>query len=701
MRARTAKWRQLVRTIGLGLSLVCDARPILAQSSPATGTSGGESITRPHSPTQSDRAAPSDIEASALNSVGLAGSQSEGSNPPSDHDDGVTWRPLVIPKTREEVATYDRLYGFDAGLMAQSKGRRAFEASLPPQRDSLRVGLGGGYVQGADGAAELTGVGAVNGVDIDLNTFLTIGPRGLEIYSGRLFLIDPKTERGLELGDVFTELRGLNRGVRYSWRGRGGRRPAVSLYVPRYQTSGLSTAVAYRDEAVLFGRFLAGGELASDGSYFVKGQVVAGRMNVEGSFRSAVIGIPRIQDSGFFASYDIWRGLALQAGRRLSTTPTEWSDWRSVGIRVPVANRFNLTLEHSDTTTNQSQHPASGAMLDLPLGPVRFMQRYQWGKFEYVRPTGSLLHDQRQLQSVGSYSPTRWASLGLQVANQWQPDGSIRQWEELRTSIQVSPRTELQAFTAFPDFLDPTQFRLHLAQQLPRRFALVAEYGRLSAFQSVPTFDGERSRLKVLVRKTWDVATPAAGADVRGRVVDQLGWPVAGTIVRLGPYHVMSDDRGQYAFEHLPSGELELSLDPDTIPANYVSDGNTSRLSVTRTSRHVVDLVVVPLNAIRGRVYSDLNQNGKYDVGEQVSSVVIRLGDRATTTDSDGTYGFYNLEPGEYEVRIDLTRLSPEYEPASRTEIAVTLSPERAATGTDFQLARKQRKVIMQNWPGQ
>ena len=65
-----------------------------------------------------------------------------------------------------------------------------------------------------------------------------------------------------------------------------------------------------------------------------------------------------------------------------------------------------------------------------------------------------------------------------------------------------------------------------MRQELPRRLALQADYGRISAFQSIAR-DLDRPRFKVMLFKTVDIATPARGADVTGRVLDDAGraWP--------------------------------------------------------------------------------------------------------------------------------------------------------------------------------
>jgi hypothetical protein len=117
---------------------------------------------------------------------------------------------------------------------------------------------------------------------------------------------------------------------------------------------------------------------------------------------------------------------------------------------------------------------------------------------------------------------------------------------------------------------------------------------------------------------------------------------------------------------------------------------------VTGGSRHQVDLVIVPLNAIHGYVYCDVNRNGALDAGEEVPFVAVRLGDRVTATDQDGAFTFGNVEPGEYLVNLVVEHLPAQYELESAAEVAVTLGADRPVVGVEFRVAKKEKKIILQ-----
>ena len=193
----------------------------------------------------------------------------------------------------------------------------------------------------------------------------------------------------------------------------------------------------------------------------------------------------------------------------------------------------------------------------------------------------------------------------------------------------------------------------------------------------------------VTIRKTWQVASPARGGEIRGRAIDQAGYRVPGALVRLGPYSAITDAAGDYTFTRVPDGQFELTLDKDKLPAAYASDEKPRSLIVTRTSRERVDLQVIPLNAIRGRVCLDRDRNGYCDEDEGVPNVVVMVNGSVTATSGTGSYAFYNQPPGRYRIRLDVTRLPKGLAPASPAEIDIELTPDYPLLGIDFKVEQE------------
>ena len=67
-----------------------------------------------------------------------------------------------------------------------------------------------------------------------------------------------------------------------------------------------------------------------------------------------------------------------------------------------------------------------------------------------------------------------------------------------------------------------------------------------------------------------------------------------------------------------------------------------------------------------------------------------------TATDSSGAYGFYNLQPGLYEVRLELGRPGETYAAASSQTISVELRPGAPLLRVDFRVAPKEKPTFLQ-----
>lgn len=597
------------------------------------------------------------------------------------------WRPFTIAKPPSDAP--------DEAELDPRRNDPRWQPRRPPTSDFFKSTIGLGHVLQNDWGLELSGSGRVGGFETNLSSFLTIGPAGIEAPAARLSLLAPGGRWGAEAGDLVTQTRGLARGFRVSGKAGKAHRPMFSVYLPSARLRDTATLVGIGDQVRLFSRIVAGGEATSDGSYFLRAAYLQTRFDLQGSYRQ-VRRDDAGKDAALMASYVLGHGVMVRAGVRTFETSSDRGKSRLAALRIPLGKVLDVTLETTRTAGSRSHDVSNAIVLQVLQGPVRLSQRYQWGDSEYLHVGGPFGIEQRQLQTSASFSPTRWATFSPQTVTQWLPDGRARVWQELQSALTLSRTTRLQASTTFPDVLDPARFRARLAQDLPRQFTLLVEYGRVSPFQPVMRTDAGDARLSMMVRKSWRTATPARGGEISGRVVDERGNPVAGAGLRLGPYLVFTDDSGHYAFSRVPPGEFDLALATELLPAGYASEGVTHRVFVNGTGRQEVNFTATPLNAIRGRVYQDVNKNGRFDAGEGRAGIALRTGEHVTATDADGAYGFFNLEPGRYTVQLDTDRLGDGYAAASEPAITVQLDAGRPAVGVDFTLTSKQRPVVLQ-----
>ena len=564
----------------------------------------------------------------------------------------------------------------------------------PPKRtDQLRTMIGLGYVQGADWGSEILAAGGVAGTQVQLNALITRGRDGLLFDQGSVSVFDPTAGWRVEAGDVYSQLRGATRGGRVSWRAAGNRRPAIAVYGPRRGTARRATVLSYRDHIEVRGHTLLDAEVATDKSYLLRSRLALSHLQVEAFYRSQPSPISS-RDASLSGGFTLWRGVTVTGGAFESVQPGDRSEWRTVALRLPVARFFNLTLERAFAGMRDTSQTTSAVMANVSAGHLRLFHRVQRGEYDFVRGglAGSL--ERQQTQSMSSYSPGPRLNLTLQLATQRAETGQVQHWEELQATVKVTPTTMVRTVMAVPDIRRAERFQAHVRQELPHRLTLQADYGRLSAFQSIP-HELDRSRLKVMLFKTVDIATPARGAEVSGRVVDEAGRGVAGARVKLGAYTADTDRGGVYRLKHVPRGEYALSLDESMLPADFAWDGRGRRVVVTAARPLRADLGVTPLNAIHGRVFVDRNQNGRFDSGEGVAGAVIRVADRLTGTDPEGAYSFYNLWPATYV--ITLQGVPADFQIGS-DERTVTLLDDAPVTGADFTIRPRAKSIV---WEGQ
>ncbi len=553
---------------------------------------------------------------------------------------------------------------------------------LPPAFDRLQTTVGLGYVQGADWGAQFIAGGGYRGWQVSLDSLLTHGREGTRLDRGTLTVADPETGWRFDAGDVFSTLSGASRGARASWRARGDRRQSIAWFGSRPGRTSRSSVVAFRDQIRVASQTVLDAEIASDRSAVAATEWTFPHLAFAASWRDQRHPVRAI-DHSVFAEVPVARGFAVGGSWLRTEIDGERGVWRTIFVRIPVSPWLRLTVERTFSESAGVTQALSAASANFGAGRLQAFHRHQWGETTIDLAGSPEPIERQQIQSMAAYNAGARIQLTLQMATGWTRHGAPQHWEELQTSMRLTRSSTLQVVTAVPALADPERLRARFVQQLPRAFTVEAEFGRLSAYQSLPN-ELDRSRGRVMVSRTFAVATPARGGRIDGRVLDHAGRPVAGARVLLGPYAVSSDSDGAFTFLHLPRGEYELSLDTAHLPAAFAWDGRGQTLTVTPTSRATARMLVAPLNAVHGRVYVARNSNDRFDAGEGVGGIVVRLSDRAVATSDDGGYSFFNVWPGEHVVALDTSRLPSNLLPAAGVERRITLGDDGPATGVEF-----------------
>jgi hypothetical protein len=146
----------------------------------------------------------------------------------------------------------------------------------------------------------------------------------------------------------------------------------------------------------------------------------------------------------------------------------------------------------------------------------------------------------------------------------------------------------------------------------------------------------------------------------------------------------ISDTTGRYAFADVPEGMHEVALNMEELPADYSpGPANVAHVSVAPRAIARTDFDVVRLANLAGKIAAPK------DV--QIENVVVRLvGTKSYTTPyEDGTFSFYNVTEGHYEVEIDVATLPEGYILASPPRVSVAASSTGATAPFGFELKIK------------
>ena len=596
-------------------------------------------------------------------------------------------RQFLIPKSADELAAMRRTEatGFSATM-------KPLANVLPRQRDMLPIRVGGGHLFGVDWAADLNGSGRVHGLMTTASLFATAGPQGLLLRSGRVVVQDSRERWQAEAGDMYSDLSGLVRGSRLGV-GRGRWTPSVSIYNLHPTTRTSDVVSAYRDKLRVSQALTLSTEIASNGWMFGSTTIRAGGADVTVFARRRGDGR---HDEGASASYTL-QGVTVSGSTLQTLGPEGRSQWQLASVRVPGWRRSAATLERVWSTTSGNDHTRNALGLQVPFGPLRLMNRFQWGTTSYLNASAPVTFDRRLFQSAASLRLGRYGNVALQQSTNWLPTGDPVLWDELTTSFALGRRTRLQTSSSFPDVSNAQRLRLLLTQQLGSKWSVDLQYGRLSPFQSTFSFDADQRRALLMVRRLFTVSTPAYGTLILGRVVDQAGRGVAGAVVLCGQYRVTTDEAGYYRIPKVAAGTYTVSLLRDRLPASYTWADAPHDVGVPHGGRTQVDFRVIPLSTVSGHVYLDVNRNGRFDASEGVAGIAVRVNGFAVQTEADGSWAVYNQAPGPAAIVLDQSTLGRDREAAGPTRIDRDVPTDRPLADIDFVVKVKPREMQMQD----
>jgi hypothetical protein len=593
------------------------------------------------------------------------------------------WRMVSVPKPPGVLAA-------DAGILG---GDKPLPDILPPEHDTLRVGVSVGHIVGADSAAEMDVAGEFAGREVRAYGVGTEGPAGVQLQNGYAG-IDRPDGWGAEGGNLPSDIWGLANGVRYINQPLFGGRPSLGLFFPT-SASGLTHEVVDAADDIAISRYAAlGGELASDGSWLVRGRYHGDSFGLFAFDRQAtgVLG-PAMGVSGYV---NLPANFALQGGYDKSGSGLLAIASNDAALRIPLLRFGDVTLSSSGVNTFDVRLRENEARLDLGWGPWLARAAYQdeqgsIGLLGEVRsPFG-----QRQLLASLAYLASSRVRLEATAVYRTPDLGPVQSWQQLAASLRIFSRTALGVVAMTPGSPVHDPLHLFLEQGLPNDFTIYAEAGRMPTFQGLGALD-EPVRFKITVRKVFRVPTPPGGGEVRGQVTG-AGTPVGeGVPVELGRYRTSTDADGGFLFHNVPPGSYSVGVPAPSVPAAFAGAPPAQKVAVTSREKNQVELPLVPLGTVSGRVFVDRRGDGTEDPAAVAIGIVVRLDDEVTATGRDGSFAFHAVQPGTHQLSVDASRLPHGLLVTIPSQIAVGLPAGASLDGIKFRLVPRPRPVILE-----
>ncbi len=173
---------------------------------------------------------------------------------------------------------------------------------------------------------------------------------------------------------------------------------------------------------------------------------------------------------------------------------------------------------------------------------------------------------------------------------------------------------------------------------------------------------------------------------------------VTGLLLELDRIQARTDHQGEGFYRFLPLQPGEYQLELKDLPTEYsatISLPKAVELSVGETKR--IDIPVIKVASIEGKVFNDQNQDGKLSEGEPgLAGVRLMLTGPESTelySVSDGTFTFANLPPGDYKVTIDEESLPKRFVLTTPATISVKVEPEETKS-QNFGAYKKPKEVV-------
>ncbi len=232
-----------------------------------------------------------------------------------------------------------------------------------------------------------------------------------------------------------------------------------------------------------------------------------------------------------------------------------------------------------------------------------------------------------------------------------------------------------------------TRTMIRLTRSLP--------FGRASS----PQFGGHAARSGPAGRINGVVF-----ADWNGNgVMDADEPPVGGITVSLGAMGGVETGRdGRFTFAGVPVGDQPVSLDMASVPADYDPPADQRQtVVVSRGQTVAVQFALLPLGAVHGVVYQDVDGDGKLTSADTpIDRAVLVLDEGARTELTlDGRFRFDSVRMGSHTINLLIASLPDGAQLTGPPSVTVELSKDHVPEQLVFLVKLEKRPEVRKVFP--
>ena len=213
----------------------------------------------------------------------------------------------------------------------------------------------------------------------------------------------------------------------------------------------------------------------------------------------------------------------------------------------------------------------------------------------------------------------------------------------------------------------------------------------------------DRSRLGLFITRRMDIS----GNVMEGLVFldankngfqDAGEYGLPGVILNLSDgRRTITDARGKYQFNKINSNNPTIKIDISTLSAEYnIIGAGEKQASLGGWRSTLVNFAVSSLGGIKGRVYVDENNNGKFD-GEDYGlsgvTLILQPSNSASVTNGGGMFRITNVPTGQQTLTIDPNSIPPDYELKTTESKIINIRQGEISNHLEFAVVKKIRPV--------